>query len=158
MVIKSGLQRLLVAGILAVMVLPWALACGGGDDDEDQNAGAAVATTAPANSNSDDSDDGDDSDGGEAQTVSVIMKDNVFEPDAIEVSEGTVTFELKNEGTAIHNMHILSKTAEGKDFMSKTTINGGESDTFTATFTKGGTIKFQCDFHVPDMAGTITVN
>lgn len=92
-----------------------------------------------------------------AQTIAVTMKDNIFEPKEITVEKGAVTIELKNAGAALHNMHIMSSGAEGKDFMSKATIEGGAADKFTATFTKPGTYKFQCDFHVPDMAGTITV-
>ena len=95
--------------------------------------------------------------GGSAQTVAITLKDNAFDPKDITVGKGAVTFEVKNTGIAIHNMHITSTSAEGKDFSSKAIIDPGASDKFTATFTKSGTIKFQCDFHLPDMAGTITV-
>lgn len=148
MKIRNRLLPLLAIGIVAA-ALPLSAACGGGDDgDEGGNGAAATATT---------SNDENGSGDGEAQTIEISMKDNFFEPKDITVEEGTVTFELKNDGAAIHNMHILSKEAEGKDFMSQTTIEAGGTDTFTATFTKNGSIKFQCDFHVPDMAGTITV-
>jgi len=145
--IKSWLRPLIVAG-LGVAVFTLAVGCGGGDDEESE--GGSVSTPAATTSSGGGSE-------GKAQTVKVTLRDNFFEPKEISVEEGTVTFELKNEGTAIHNMHILSKTAEGKDYMSKTTIEGGASDKFTATFTKSGSIKFQCDFHLPDMVGTITV-
>lgn len=145
--LKNSPRPLLLLG-LSVAVLMLSIACGGSDDKEEGGAASTVtstkATATPSNE-------------GKAQTVKVTMKDNFFEPKEISVDEGTVTFELKNEGTAIHNMHILSKAAEGKDYMSKTTIEGGASDKFTATFTKSGSIKFQCDFHLPDMVGTITV-
>jgi plastocyanin len=141
--IKNRLLPLLAIGVI-VAALPFAVACGGGDDENGGNGAESTATNG-------------DNGGGEAQTITVSMKDNLFDPKDITVEEGTVTFELKNDGAAIHNMHIMSKDAEGKDFMSKTTIEGGATDTFTATFTKSGSIKFQCDFHVPDMAGTITV-
>jgi plastocyanin len=68
-----------------------------------------------------------------------------------------VKFVVKNQGTNIHNMHILSQATEGKDFSSDLTVNPGAESEFTATFTKTGQVKFQCDFHVPDMVGTITV-
>lgn len=120
------------------------VACGGGAGDK-----GSANTGGPSGASS--------SAGGKAQTVSLVMKDNVFEPKEITVEQGTVTFEVKNTGAAIHNVHIMSSSAEGKDFMSKPIIEGGASDKFTATFTKGGTLKFQCDFHLPDMVGTITV-
>ncbi len=141
-------QRLLIVVGLGIAVLTLAVGCGGGDDEEDE--GGSAPTSAATTSSGQGSD-------GKAQTVKVTLKDNLFEPKEISVDEGAVTFELKNEGAAIHNMHILSKTAEGKDYMSKTTIEGGASDKFTATFTKSGSIKFQCDFHLPDMVGTINV-
>ena len=65
--------------------------------------------------------------------------------------------EAVQHGQAIHDLHIMSQTAEGKDFMSNATVQPGESSTFTATFSKAGTLKFQCDYHLPDMVGTITV-
>jgi plastocyanin len=150
--VKSWLRPAATTGI-ALLIVPLAIACGGGDDGGSDGGGNGPATTTAT------SPSGGGSSNGGAETVTIVMKDNIFEPKDIEVDEGkTVTFELKNEGTAIHNMHVLSKTAEGKDFMSKTAIEGGGSDTFTATFQKKGSIKFQCDYHVPDMAGTITVD
>lgn len=134
-------RRLLILG-LALMAFAAIAACGGGGGDDDEGG------------NGDSSNGGG---GGEAQTVGVKMTDNVFTPKDIKVESGTVTFDIKNDGQAIHNMHILSKDAEGKEFTSKTIINAGESDKLVATFTKKGSIKFQCDYHVPDMAGTITV-
>ena len=68
-----------------------------------------------------------------------------------------ITFVAKNEGQAIHDMHILSFSAEGKDIISNSTIQPGETSTFKATFSKAGVLKFQCDYHLPDMVGTITV-
>jgi len=138
--IRPGRPVLVLALSLAVFLV--LAACGGGDDEGNGNG---------------DSNGGDDG-GGKAQTVQVTLTDNVFTPKDIKVDTGEVTFELKNNGQAIHNMHIISKDAEGKDFMSKALINAGESDKFVATFTKKGTYKFQCDYHVPDMVGTITVD
>jgi len=95
---------------------------------------------------------------GDGEKVAVSLKDNAFDPKDISVEHGeAVTFTVKNEGQAIHDMHILSTAAEGKDFISNATIQPGESSSFTATFSKAGTLKFQCDYHLPDMAGTITV-
>ena len=133
-------RRLLFLG-LVLMAFVAIAACGGGDDDEGGNGESSNGGG-----------------GGEAQTVQIKLTDNVFTPKEVKVETGTVTFEIKNDGAAIHNMHILSKDTEGKEFMSKAIINAGESDKLVATFTKKGSIKFQCDYHVPDMVGTITVD
>jgi plastocyanin len=95
---------------------------------------------------------------GQPVTVEVELKDNFFEPTEITVDRGQqVNFTVKNEGQAIHNMHILSSVAEGKDYASNPTVQPSESSQFSATFTKAGTLKFQCDYHLPDMVGNITV-
>jgi plastocyanin len=93
-----------------------------------------------------------------AKDLNVTMTDNQFNPKTFSIPVGQdATFHLKNTGTAIHNMHIFSKDAEGKDFMSAAIINPGESNDFTVHFTKKGTYKFWCDFHTNDMTGTVTV-
>ena len=95
---------------------------------------------------------------GTGQTVAITLKDNFFEPKEITVpANATVTIVAKNTGTAIHNMHVLSAATEDKDFTSDTVVAAGTESRFEVTFTKPGTIQFQCDFHVPDMVGTITV-
>lgn len=142
--IKGWGRALAAAGLLASAVV-LASCSSGGDAKEDAGGSAATATKAAS------------SGGGKAQTVAITMKDNVFEPKDITVEEGTVTFEVKNAGAAIHNMHITSTPSEGKDFSSKPIVEAGTTDKFTATFTKEGIVKFQCDFHLPDMVGTITV-
>lgn len=128
-----------VAGLVASAVV--LSACSSSGETKEQGGGESKATAASA----------------KAQTVSITLKDNVFEPKDITVEEGTVTFEVKNTGAAIHNMHITSTPSEGKDFSSKPIVEAGSTDKFTATFTKKGVVKFQCDFHLPDMVGTITV-
>lgn len=90
--------------------------------------------------------------------IEVDLKDNLFEPANITVpANATVTIVAKNVGAAIHNMHVLSMATEGHDFTSDAIIAAGTESRFEVTFTKPGTIQFQCDFHVPGMVGTITV-
>lgn len=92
------------------------------------------------------------------QTIEVTMKDNVFEPKAFTVSAGqTVTFKLKNAGPSMHNMHILGDDVDPKGAMTQPTEAGKDSE-LKVKFTKKGSVKFQRDLHVPDMAGIITVN
>ncbi len=95
---------------------------------------------------------------GKKVEVQVSMKDNFFEPKEITVNAGdTIEFEAKNDGIAIHNMMIQSSAVEGKDYSSAAAVNPSEESKFTATFTKPGTHKFICAYHLPDMVGTITV-
>ena len=137
--LRHSLRPLTLLGIVAVTAL--AVACGGGEATSKSGASTSGKPS-----------------GGKSETVAVALKDNVFEPKEITVERGeAVTFNVKNEGQAIHDMHILSSSTEGKDFISNATIQPGESSSFTATFAKAGTLKFQCDYHLPDMAGTITV-
>jgi plastocyanin len=41
--------------------------------------------------------------------------------------------------------------------MSDPIVAAGAESAFKVTLNTPGEVKFQCDFHVPDMAGTITV-
>lgn len=140
--IKYATRALMTAALLVSAAA--LISCSSGAGTKTTGGPAGAATKAAAS-------------GGKAQTVAVTLKDNVFEPKEITVEKGAVTFEVKNAGAALHNMHIVSTPTEGKDFSSKVTIEGGASDKFTATFTKTGAVKFQCDLHMPDMVGTITV-
>jgi plastocyanin len=95
--------------------------------------------------------------------VAVNMKDNIFEPAELTVKAGeSVTFDLKNEGVAIHNMRIAGPDGSyntGDDAVSDPNlISGGATGKLDWTApAQPGEIKFQCDFHQPAMAGTITV-
>jgi plastocyanin len=142
--------------ILSALAIMGAAAACGGDSSAEKSptvsvkgsgqaeGGGGAATSAPSGSSS--------------TAVKITLKDNVFDPKDLKVPAGkTITFTLTNDGTAIHNMHILSKSTEGKEFQSELTITAGRTSKFEAKFNKKGLIKFQCDFHVPDMVGTITV-
>ncbi len=141
--------RLIAFGGVALLVLGGAVACGGGGDDKAPTAEIEVKTP----------DSGGSSGGGTAtETLKVSMKDNIFDPKTLTVPAGkSVEIEVKNDGAAIHNLHILSEAKEGKDFSSAATVAPGASNKFTIKLTKTGTYVFQCDYHVPDMVGTITV-
>jgi len=96
--------------------------------------------------------------------VAVGLKDNFFEPKDLTVKAGaSVTFQLKNDGVAVHNMRIAG--ADGKyntedDAASDPNIiqaGGTGAVTWTAP-AQAGQVQFQCDFHVAlGMVGTITV-
>lgn len=135
----------LVAG---AALLSATVACGGDDGETPANGSAATveatATTAAAAEPS--------------REIEVLMHDNFFEPTDIRLAVGeAVTIEVKNMGVAIHNMHVLSSETEGKDYTSAPLVNPGDSSEFVVQFSTPGTYKFQCDFHLPGMAGEITV-
>lgn len=146
--------------VMAVGALSLAAACGGDSTPKATatvNPNSVKGATTPAAANS----GGDSSAAGASAGSNLVieMHDNVFPNKDIKVTAGqAITIEAKNTGAAVHNLHILSQSGEGKDFTSDTMINPGKSSTFQAKFTKKGTYKFQCDFHVPDMVGTITVS
>lgn len=143
----------LAAGVLSAVLL--GTACGGDDTTtavktkaaESTTPGGSKPTTAPATST------------GDEKKVEIDMKDNFFDPKDVTVAAGVkIKLTAKNTGAAVHNLHILSQAGEGKDYTSDTMVNPGKTSEFEVTFKKKGTYKFQCDFHVPDMVGTITVN
>ena len=148
-------RRLLLLSASAVAVL--AVACGGGDDgnttsssSEASSSGGNAAPAAAAQ--------GGGEVGEATREIEVLMKDNFFEPTEIRLAVGeAVTIAAKNDGVAIHNMHVLSAATEGKDFTSAPLVNPGETSEFTVQFSQPGTYKFQCDFHLPGMVGEIIV-
>lgn len=128
-------------------------ACGGSDEDANSNGGTtSPAATTPSGNGG----------GGESE-LDVSMGDNFFEPAEFTVDAGAeLTFSIANEGTAIHNMRVAGADNEfntDDDAVSEEEIiTAGDTGTLRWTATdEPGVYDFQCDFHVPDMAGTITV-
>ncbi len=148
-------KKALLIGAGGLLLIPLAAACGGSDEESGSTITPGAVATRPAVNTPD---TGSGNGGGEEREIEVVMTDNVFTPREIKVPVNTtITFTANNKGTAIHNMHILSKDAEGKDFSSELLVNAGKSSTFEARFTKKGVIDFQCDYHLPEMAGKIVV-
>ena len=150
----------LVFALAALMSLALvAIACGDDDDDDADKTPttaaatktatpaatvAATRTASPAASPA-----------AAATTVKVVMKDNSFDPKSINVPAGKeVTFDLDNQGQAIHNMSVK---VDGKDVVSvPDSIRAGQKGKLTTTFAKAGTFDFKCDFHPAEMTGKIT--
>jgi len=100
--------------------------------------------------------------------LQVTMQDNRFDPDELTVAAGsTASFDITNEGSALHNMHIAG---EGGDFTEDFCEGGGDpcsdpnqvrgGDTATLTWqvpAEAGEVDFRCDFHPTEMSGTITI-
>lgn len=138
---------LLLLALLSALVLALGAACGGGDDDDDGGENGGEET--PGN--------------GGSVTFDVSMGDNFFEPAEFTVPAGaTVTFNLSNDGAAIHNMRISGEDGEyntDDDAVSDPDlVNPGDTAVLEWTAPdEAGEIPFQCDLHPTDMVGTITV-
>ena len=148
-------KKAIFVGIAGLLLVPFAAACGGSDEESGSTITPGATATKAEGGNGD---GGNGNGGGETREIEVVMTDNIFTPKEIKVPVNTtIKFTASNKGTAIHNMHILSKDAEGKDFSSDLIVNAGSESEFEAKFTKKGVINFQCDYHLPEMAGKIVV-
>ncbi len=86
-----------------------------------------------------------------ATTFDVVATDNAFDNTALSVPVGQeITITLKNDGAAIHNLHIPDLTVTSQP------LPGGQAETITFTVASAGTYNFLCDFHPVEMVGTVT--
>ncbi len=106
-----------------------------------------------------------------AGAADIVMGDNFFDPNDITVAVGdTVTFNLTNEGVAIHNMRIAQAdgsysdagicTLDGADPCSDpNAVPGGQTSVleWEVPDAAGAEIPFRCDFHPLDMTGILTI-
>ncbi|MFQ5473869.1 MAG: plastocyanin/azurin family copper-binding protein [Dehalococcoidia bacterium] len=100
-------------------------------------------------------------------SADVSMGDNFFEVDGatnptLEVRTGeSITFEIVNDGVAIHNMRIAgvdNAYDSEDDFVSDPDFFiAGDEGTLTFTIDEPGTFNYRCDFHPIDMIGQISV-
>ena len=150
---RRSLLLLLLLSLSALLALSYA--CG----DDGEGGDGAPAPASPA-----DGGDGGDGDGqGADQEFQITMGDNTFERAEFSVSGGeTVTFHIRNTGTAVHNVRIAGADNEyitDDDALSlPTLVYGAESATLDWTAPgPGGTFDFRCDFHPAAMVGKIIV-
>ena len=154
-----GLKLLLLSASLILSIALLAAACGGGDDDGGTSETPAADETAA-----------DDADDAGPVSFDVSMSDtfepevtNFFELNEFTVSPGQeVTFNLTNDGGAIHNMRIAGDDGEydtDDDTLSDPELSQpGDAATLVWTAPdEAGEIIFRCDFHPLDMIGTISV-
>ncbi|MFN0096181.1 MAG: cupredoxin domain-containing protein [Dehalococcoidia bacterium] len=90
----------------------------------------------------------------------VVALDNRFNQAKLVAPPNTaVTFNLKNDGKAKHNLHFL--TAKGGETLAPGSegklIDGGQSDTIAFTTPGPGTYYFLCDVHPDQMDGPFEV-
>jgi len=146
------LRLALLTGALAAATAA-IIACGGGEESGGDNGG----TTPPATARP--SGDG----GGDEVEFEVSMGDNSFEPKEFTVGAGdALTFNVTNDGSAIHNMRIAGADNEYNNDDDAVTeeeiISGGQSAVLNwEAPEEAGDYDFRCDFHTDAMTGTITV-
>jgi plastocyanin len=110
--------------------------------------------------------------GGPGGGQTIVMGDNFFEfggaqEPTIQVTAGEATeFEIVNEGSAIHNMHVAGEGSYDTDFCDPADddpcsdpnqIRRGQSGTIEINIAEPGTYDFRCDFHAAEMTGTVEV-
>jgi plastocyanin len=154
--VGEALVGFVLVAVAATFVLAFAIGPKGGVDE-----GEAVAEQ---DSSEDGSSNGDATDGGAGEgNIATSMGDNFFDANEVTVASGAaVTFDLVNDGIAIHNMRIAG--SDGEYNTEDDTVSDPElftpGDAGTLEWTapdQAGEIIFRCDFHPIDMIGTITV-
>lgn len=122
-------RLLLVCVCLAAIV-----ACGGG------STGGGGGASQPAGSNK------------------LVLMDFKFQPKAVSVSAGKVTFFLVNDGPSAHDM-VIADTS-GMSVARSTLVQPNNTETFEVTLTAGSYV-FYCDLpghRAAGMEGTLTVS
>ncbi len=129
------MRSLLLVAFVTAFVVPLA-ACGG--DDADDGATDAAATDAAV-----------------AQTIQISAIDFQFEPAEITADAGEISFELTNDGQALHALEVEGNGVEE----ASDTIDPGNSTTLTVELDEG-TYEIYCpvgDHEERGMVGTLTV-
>jgi len=92
-----------------------------------------------------------------ANTITIIGKDNLYEPTTIEIKAGQqYEFVLKNAGTGVHNAVIKAKAAVGEDFQTDVVVDAGQESKFKVKIDKVGTYDMDCTYH-PEMKAQVKV-
>ena len=139
-----GLKLLLLSASLILSIALLAAACSGGGDDDGDNAGPVSFDIS------------------QGDTIEPEVT-NFFELNEFTVSPGQeVTFNITNDGVAIHNMRVDG--GDGEYDTDDDTVSDPDlfqaGDTGTLVWTapdEAGEIIFRCDFHPLEMVGTISV-
>lgn len=143
---RSGLPVRPIIGVLALAALFVGLSIYGiikSNQDDPATAVASATSTpsaTPAASGTP----------GAGRVIQITMVDNAFEPAEVTAAPGeSITFEIKNNGAAIHNFAIAGGPKSD-------IVNAGQ--TATVTYAMGDSdVQFVCEFHPPSMVGTIKV-
>ncbi len=158
--IHRGLNLFFLSASLILSIALLAAACSGGGDGDSGSGETPAADETSA----------DDADNAGPASFDISMGDtlepevtNFFELNQFTVSPGQeVTFNITNDGAAIHNMRIDGGDGEydtDDDTVSDPDLfQAGDDGTLVWTAPdEAGEIIFRCDFHPIDMVGTISV-
>jgi len=133
-------RAVILPAALIIIACLMALACGSGEGDG-----------------------GNGGNDGRPGRFNVTMGDNFYEPNKFTVKAGQkLTFQLKNEGIAIHNMRVSGAdnkyNTEDDALSDPTQIRPGDTGRLEWTAPdKAGEIKLRCEFHPTDSTGIIKV-
>ncbi len=94
--------------------------------------------------------------------LTLETQDNLIVPNNLKVAAGEeITMKVNNTGAAIHNVRIAGLDGEyntDDDFVTDpVAVAAGAEGEFTFSMDTPGVYSFQCDFHIPNMWGAITV-
>jgi plastocyanin len=91
------------------------------------------------------------------KAVEVSAKDNVFEPNGIQIDPGT-TVTWRNDGAVVHNVQPSSDLADfgGSTRFGVQASGFGVGATYSYTFPKPGTYNYTCTLHT-GMIGRVVV-
>ena len=160
---------------IGAVVLIGALLLGGGAiwavSEEDESTAEGPAAEAPGGGEPGGGEPGGGPPGGGA--TSITLGDTFFEFEGkqkptIQVPAGVETvFDLTNDGSAIHNMHIAVTGEYRSQFCAPTPnddpcsdpkqLRKGQTGTISINIAEPGTYHFRCDFHADQMTGTLEV-
>jgi plastocyanin len=138
--------------IIRLFMVPVALvligvACGGDNNGSSTTQPPAAATTQTAS----ETPSGGETTGGSGGATTLVLKDNAFDPAALNVQAGS-QLTLKNEGANLHNFSIDGQDVD-KD------VKAGETETEDVLEgLQPGTYTFFCKYHRSlGMEGTLTI-
>jgi plastocyanin len=137
------------AAVLVVGIL--AAGCGGRGAAPPHRPGPPAAQPLPG------APPGDRPPAGERIVVTVLGKDNFYEPDTLAMRVA-VEYEVhfKNVGTTVHNMIFQTQGVVGRDFASDIAVSPDAESAFAVRIDREGTYRFVCTYH-PEMVGEARV-
>jgi len=87
-----------------------------------------------------------------------VTTDNKFSVTSYQIAANSpAVITVRNDGKAVHNMHILGITGPNGQDVKTELLQPGQSAGLSFTIAQEGTYNFQCDVHPTEMKGTVTV-
>ena len=134
-----------IAGIALVTTALGVAGCG--DDDESTSASTSSTTESTDTSAS----------GGGGEATDVSLTEFAIDPQDPTVTAGTVTFNVSNDGEAVHNLEVEGPNGEAE---LDADLEPGDSGTLEVDLSESGTYEWYCpvgEHRAQGMEGEITV-